>query len=449
MASKQSHFDRLELLKYLSTIPAHTILRHLQEDTIMEIASKCLNDINTENNMTSHVEDAQLHPSDESNQSLQGPSGNANQSPDRAKRPLNAFIAFRSFYLRLFPQTQQKAASGFLTTLWNKDPYRHRWALIAKVYSFVRDELGKTKAPLSSFLVTACSAMDMLHPDEYLRALGWAVEDTEHGTKMLVQRDDRRVPKEPTKDCPDSELGLFQEMIALGYRPNENIYALEAVLTQKQHPGPTSTISIAEHTAIKSDKDLEQKDKSEAQPTATQETPNLQPEGPIYTPSLEASTPYSGPSPGSDEPTPPATYTSISTPPMPAASLSPSTSTPQPQMSLAPALPVSNQEQTAAAVADSYYRPYYYHFVAVDSVARSSTSSGVGGMPSNTVQVTTTSSPAVLSFDGLADYQAINIDCPWEVDAVMSQCMPAGTERVFVLDDGPPYDPHQDFHFTF
>ncbi|KAI7761433.1 hypothetical protein LZL87_002248 [Fusarium oxysporum] len=101
------------------------------------------------------------------------PHGTLGTADSRAKRPLNAFMAFRTYYLKLFPDTQQKNASGFLTQLWGGDPHRNKWALIAKVYSFLRDQLGKGTVNLSAFLGIACPLMNMVEPSVYIEVLGW------------------------------------------------------------------------------------------------------------------------------------------------------------------------------------------------------------------------------------------------------------------------------------
>ncbi|OAA74997.1 mating-type protein MAT 1-1-1 [Akanthomyces lecanii RCEF 1005] len=456
MENRSNDLDRQELLRHLSTVPAHTILRHLQEDTIMEIAAKCFKDKTDEGNITRYPEShSSLHYLELQRASSLKKS-NSNQAGDRAKRPLNAFIAFRSYYVKLFPESQQKAASGFLTTLWGKDPFRNRWAMIAKVYSFVRDEMGKKKAPLSSFLMAACPAMDILPPDEYLRVLGWAVEDTEYGTKKLVQKDELRAPKETTKTCPDSELELFQGMIELGYMPDENIFLFEALLARDSRSTLTSTISIAERAAIRPGQEQTPRNVTESTSLYVQEQYSFHADGPIYTPSLEAPTPYCATPSCSEEITTPSTCASISTPPTQPAALLPSASTPSHSLGIPSAATISTAEPAAAAAADSYFRPYCYNFVADDSAACSPApsfagDSGFGGnLTSHPGYNTAASSTAVLSLDGVADHQAFDIDCPWEIDAILSQCTQAPTtNRLFALSSSPEYDPQEDFHYTF
>lgn len=62
-----------------------------------------------------------------------------------AKRPLNSFIAFRSYYTVIFGQFQQKEISGFLTMLWQGDYFQAKWTIIARAYSEIRDQVGKVQ----------------------------------------------------------------------------------------------------------------------------------------------------------------------------------------------------------------------------------------------------------------------------------------------------------------
>lgn len=95
MANNMTDFHRHELLKRLSTMPAQTILSHLQEDAILDIAAKCFQDVKEENK-TSYQDVPLFLPSFDIQQHSPGKKNTGRQAADRAKRPLNAFIAFRS-----------------------------------------------------------------------------------------------------------------------------------------------------------------------------------------------------------------------------------------------------------------------------------------------------------------------------------------------------------------
>nr|AGH03153.1 alpha box protein [Grosmannia huntii] len=109
-------------------------------------------------------------------------------------RPLNAFMAFRSFYNRMLPNMQQKERSGVLTALWNVDPYKNQWAIIAKVYSFLRGELGKDTVSLLSFLEHACAILGIPSLDNYLEQQGFALLEDQKGKLSLIKYDEAMTP---------------------------------------------------------------------------------------------------------------------------------------------------------------------------------------------------------------------------------------------------------------
>ncbi|KAI9873489.1 MAG: hypothetical protein M1830_000346 [Pleopsidium flavum] len=90
-----------------------------------------------------------------------------------ATRPLNSWMAFRSYYSPMFTSLQQKDISGFLTYLWQADPFKAKWSILAKAYSIIRDTKGKDSAPLDSFLTINAPYIGIVPPAEYLDMLGW------------------------------------------------------------------------------------------------------------------------------------------------------------------------------------------------------------------------------------------------------------------------------------
>ncbi|KAL7947748.1 MAT1-1-1 [Trichoderma barbatum] len=215
--------SREELEKHLSVLRTEEILRLLRDDTLLELANTYFASLGMGSRQNEVKESTSMDTSTSTFISQAGET-----SPDRAKRPLNAFMAFRSYYLRLFPEVQQKTASGFLTTLWNKDPYRNKWALIAKVYSFVRDQLGRDKVSLSYFLNVSCPIMKITEPSIYLSAFGWSVED-ETGIPKLFQADGTSIQPQPieSEDYPNTENDLLSAMINVGYLPDDSINLME------------------------------------------------------------------------------------------------------------------------------------------------------------------------------------------------------------------------------
>ncbi|EAW09208.1 putative MAT alpha mating-type protein [Aspergillus clavatus NRRL 1] len=88
------------------------------------------------------------------------------------KRPLNSFIAFRSFYSVMFPDLTQKAKSGILRFLWQNDPFKAKWAILAKAYSTVRDN-HENEVSLDQFLELTTNFIGIVEPTRYLDEMGW------------------------------------------------------------------------------------------------------------------------------------------------------------------------------------------------------------------------------------------------------------------------------------
>ncbi|KAH0497176.1 hypothetical protein TgHK011_004505 [Trichoderma gracile] len=233
--------SREELEKHLSVLRTDEILHFLRDDTLLELANTYFTSIGIS---------AQQNEAIKQNTSGEAPSSSSitNQggeaSTDKAKRPLNAFMAFRSYYLRLFPEVQQKTASGFLTTLWNKDPYRNKWALIAKVYSFVRDQLGRDKVSLSYFLNVSCPIMRITEPSIYLSSFGWSVED-DAGSPRLFQADGASIAQPmDSDDHPNTENDLLSAIIQVGYLPDDSINLMDRMNANSNGIMTTATNSV-------------------------------------------------------------------------------------------------------------------------------------------------------------------------------------------------------------
>ena len=96
-------------------------------------------------------------------------------APAPAKRPLNSWMAFRSYYSPIFADLQQKEVSGILKELWEADPFKAKWAILAKAYSIIRDQQGRENSPLDVFLAIAGPLIGIIGADKYLGCLGWDI----------------------------------------------------------------------------------------------------------------------------------------------------------------------------------------------------------------------------------------------------------------------------------
>ncbi|KAE8351484.1 mating-type protein MAT alpha 1-domain-containing protein [Aspergillus coremiiformis] len=119
---------------------------------------------------------------DNSHRSVAPASSNTRSSASRGKRvsdakrrPLNSFIAFRSYYSVMFPDLTQKAKSGILRFLWQNDPFKAKWAILAKAYSIIRDD-HDSDVCLESFLRLNAKLIGIIGPSRYLEVMGWQLD---------------------------------------------------------------------------------------------------------------------------------------------------------------------------------------------------------------------------------------------------------------------------------
>lgn len=86
----------------------------------------------------------------------------------------------------MFPELTQKAKSGILRFLWQNDPFKAKWAILAKAYSKIRDEhSGSRGVCLETFLNLNAGYIGVLEPSLYLETMGWELTvDEDHQYTM-------------------------------------------------------------------------------------------------------------------------------------------------------------------------------------------------------------------------------------------------------------------------
>lgn len=68
----------------------------------------------------------------------------------------------------------QKAKSGILKFLWQNDPFKAKWAILAKAYSSIRDR-HENAVTLDNFLTLTIPFIGLIEPSKYLQTMGWKV----------------------------------------------------------------------------------------------------------------------------------------------------------------------------------------------------------------------------------------------------------------------------------
>ncbi|KAL9021858.1 MAG: hypothetical protein Q9185_000985 [Variospora sp. 1 TL-2023] len=93
------------------------------------------------------------------------------------------------YYSVLFEDFEQKIISSYIVFLWERDPCKAKWALAAKAYSIIRDQVGKQQAPLDVFLMLVANFLGIVEPQQYLAVMGWEISVDGIGTISLVKND--------------------------------------------------------------------------------------------------------------------------------------------------------------------------------------------------------------------------------------------------------------------
>lgn len=149
------------------------------------------------------------------------------------------FLTAPGFYSPIFKTYQQKDISGFLTTMWQNDPFKAKWSILAKAYSIIRENNTKNAAPLDKFLSLTCPLIGIVPRDEYLGVMGWSIVDTA-GVKNMER-------------LFTPEISSFPESFLMTNLSAEDIVAHCYQVSYIQHntndiarnPGATATLTMA------------------------------------------------------------------------------------------------------------------------------------------------------------------------------------------------------------
>jgi hypothetical protein len=76
----------------------------------------------------------------------------------------------------MFAKFQQKNSSTLIKQLWDNDPWKAKWSIVARSFTSLRDAVGKGHAPLSTFLDIVCPKIGIICVEEYLDMMNWVVE---------------------------------------------------------------------------------------------------------------------------------------------------------------------------------------------------------------------------------------------------------------------------------
>jgi hypothetical protein len=112
-----------------------------------------------------------------------------------------------------------KKLSQPLGTLWDCDPNKSKWSLMAKAWSIMRDQLGKDNVPLEEFFRHACPYLKIPPPQVYLQQLGWVLGIDQHGAPVVEQGPSftSQLPAVGVTDEAHSVEDIIRHVQELGY----------------------------------------------------------------------------------------------------------------------------------------------------------------------------------------------------------------------------------------
>lgn len=69
--------------------------------------------------------------------------------------------------------------------MWQADPFKAKWSILAKAYSLIRDNQGKVDSPLDQFLAINGPVIGIIEPEHYLQAMSWEIVVDGHGQHVM------------------------------------------------------------------------------------------------------------------------------------------------------------------------------------------------------------------------------------------------------------------------
>jgi len=73
--------------------------------------------------------------------------------------------------------------------MWECEPAKGKWSVLAKAYSIIRDHQGKDNTPLDKYLDVNCPFIGIVAPEAYFSTLGYTIEKCNNGSWKLYRKD--------------------------------------------------------------------------------------------------------------------------------------------------------------------------------------------------------------------------------------------------------------------
>ena len=128
--------------------------------------------------------------------------------------------------------------------MWQNDPFKAKWSILAKSYSLIRDSQGKANASLEKFLAINGPLIGVIEPAQYLQALSWEIT-ADKGGQTVIRRHENSID-EQLFITNVSVNDVIRNSYNAGYFTGDLSKVLlaknEAVMTMAASAQPTSTV---------------------------------------------------------------------------------------------------------------------------------------------------------------------------------------------------------------
>jgi hypothetical protein len=154
----------------------------------------------------------------------------------------------------VFKLWPMKKLSYLLGQLWEVDPNKPLWSLMAKAWSEMRDQCGKANVPLDEFFDIICPRLNLPSPDTYLEDQGWKIDLTQ-GESPILSRDQSVQPSasfgtrfgDMTLSVEDITSICQTAGYALDYKPDRNTTSPTFLGRSVEHATQKTSQQGAEH----------------------------------------------------------------------------------------------------------------------------------------------------------------------------------------------------------
>lgn len=121
----------------------------------------------------------------------------------------------------LLPNIPQKQKSPIISHMWKFEPLKAQWEVMARAYTFLRDNFDLPNLTLADFTQRAAQQFGIPAPDQYISLLGWQIQTSWANAKLEYFVSCRRNPERANLDLGIECISM--EDLIKPYRKDPNV----------------------------------------------------------------------------------------------------------------------------------------------------------------------------------------------------------------------------------